>query len=326
MNDLEEKGRIRFKEFWNTYTSREDGTVERVMDMTDEGFNGFGTVISENWTCKNDLKLQLEREIKQIPDGYKMSFYEMRSSLFNNIVTISTKLSVEFNFNGKLVIIDTGRITGIIREKNGKLLISQLHVSVPDPSAEEEVAPGSLEPKLYDWVSVLFTDFVGFTKMTSSISPEILVGNLNELFAKFDEITEENGLLKIKTIGDAYMAVSGIKRERDHANNCVNASLEIIDYLSERNKKSDLQWNIRIGIHSGAVIGGIIGSKNMSFDIWGDTVNIASRIESAGQVNRVNVSLQTYNLIKETYDCQYRGKIEVKGKGQLDMYWIGAEK
>ena len=326
MNDLEEEGRIRFKEFWNIYTSRGDDIVERVMNMTDEKFNGFGTVISENWKCKKDLKSQLEREIKQIPNGYKMKFYEMRSSHSNNNVTIWTKLIVEFNFNGKIVVIDDGRITGTVIEDNGKLLISQLHVSVPDASIEDEVAPGSLEPRSYDLVSVLFTDFVGFTKMTSTISPSLLVGTLNELFAKFDEIIDGNELLKIKTIGDAYMAVSGTKGEKDHANKCVDASFEIIEYLNERNKKSDLQWNIRVGIHSGGVIGGIIGSKNMSFDIWGDTVNVASRIESAGLVNKVNVSLQTNNLIKEDYDCQYRGKIEVKGKGQLDMFWVEAKK
>ena len=214
MNDLEEEGRIRFKEFWNIYTSRGDDIVERVMNMTDEKFNGFGTVISENWKCKKDLKSQLEREIKQIPNGYKMKFYEMRSSHSNNNVTIWTKLIVEFNFNGKIVVIDDGRITGTVIEDNGKLLISQLHVSVPDASIEDEVAPGSLEPRSYDLVSVLFTDFVGFTKMTSTISPSLLVGTLNELFAKFDEIIDGNELLKIKTIGDAYMAVSGTKGEK----------------------------------------------------------------------------------------------------------------
>ena len=150
IKNIEDRAKKQFEDFWNELTSREDDTVQRVMDFIDKGFHGFGSATSEYWKCKNDIKLQVERELKQLPDGYKISFKDMISASHNNIVTISTRALVEFNIEGKIVVFNNGRITCVLREENGKLFIAHLHTSFPDVSSEDEVVPGSLKPRLYE--------------------------------------------------------------------------------------------------------------------------------------------------------------------------------
>lgn len=204
------------------------------------------------------------------------------------------------------------------KKKSDDLLLNILPAEV----AEELKETGQTKAKHFSQASVLFTDFVNFTKISEQLSAEELVAQLDECFGAFDEIMERNGLEKIKTIGDAYLAVSGIPVYNEHhAYNTVKAGLEIIGYIKSRRAGAHA-FEIRIGINSGPLVAGIVGVKKFAYDIWGDTVNTASRMESGGEIGKINVSNSTYELIKDRFACTYRGKINAKNKGEVDMYFV----
>lgn len=198
-----------------------------------------------------------------------------------------------------------------------------LHNILPVEIAEELSATGSARPARHESVTILFTDFAGFTQTVSAMPADRMVGELNEIFATFDGITDECGVEKIKTIGDAYMAAAGLPKAcSDHALRCVRAGLRMLDYLEARNRTAAFKWSLRVGVHSGPVVAGVVGKRKYAYDIWGDTVNIASRMESSGAVGRVNVSAYTYDLVRDEFECEYRGKVDAKGKGPIDMYFV----
>lgn len=197
-----------------------------------------------------------------------------------------------------------------------------LHNILPSEVAEELKAKGNTQAKFFDEASVLFTDFVNFTQTVEHLSPQQLVEELNECFTAFDNIIESNGLEKIKTIGDAYLAVCGLPvANPQHAKKTVQAALEIRNFMAARKRKENT-FDIRIGIHSGSVVAGIVGVKKFAYDIWGDTVNTAARMEQNGEAGKVNISETTYQLVKKDFECAYRGKIDAKGKGEIDMYFV----
>ena len=209
------------------------------------------------------------------------------------------------------------------KEKSEELLLNIL----PSEIAEELKNKGSSVAKQYDHVTVLFTDFVDFTKLAEQYGPGELVEELDFCFKNFDNITTRFGLEKIKTIGDAYLAVCGLPLEEEkHAEKVLEAALAIQQFIVEnkRIKKaaSKLYFDIRIGISSGPVVAGIVGSKKFAYDIWGDTVNTAARMVENSDVNRINISGSTHALIKNYFDCDYRGKILAKNKGFIDMYFV----
>lgn len=198
---------------------------------------------------------------------------------------------------------------------------------LPAEVAEELKSKGSAEAKLIDEVTVLFTDFKGFTELSEKFSPKELVAEINECFSAFDNIMQKNGVEKIKTIGDAYMAAGGLPTSNTtHANDVVKAALDIQQFMKQHKIKKEadgkLFFEIRIGIHTGPVVAGIVGVKKFAYDIWGDTVNIASRMESSSEAGKVNISGATFELVKGNYTCVHRGKIEAKGKGEIDMYFV----
>jgi ligand-binding sensor domain-containing protein/class 3 adenylate cyclase len=204
------------------------------------------------------------------------------------------------------------------RQRSDELLLNIL----PEEVAEELKAKGAAEATQFDEVSVLFTDFVDFTSTSEVLSPKELVKELNECFSAFDAIMEKHGLEKIKTIGDAYMAVCGLPRkDTAHAEKTVLAALDINRFMAER-KTSKKTFDVRIGVNSGSVVAGIVGVKKFQYDIWGDTVNTASRMESSGEVGKVNISATTYRLVKNSFHCVHRGKVAAKGKGEIDMYFV----
>lgn len=203
-------------------------------------------------------------------------------------------------------------------EKSDELLRNILPPKVINDLREK----GTSDPELFEQVSILFTDLVNFTAAASELEPEYLIGELSDLFCGFDCIIEKYGCTRIKTIGDAYMAVCGLPApDPDHARKIVQAGLECLEYLENRNEHSDIQWKMRVGIHSGSVVAGIVGAKKYIYDIFGDTVNIASRMENASNEMRVNVSEKTYSLTKDFFDYEPREPQRIKGKGLMNMYF-----
>ena len=199
---------------------------------------------------------------------------------------------------------------------------------LPEETAKELKEKGRVEAKKYDSVSVLFTDFKGFTKYSESLSPEELVKSIDFYFSKFDEIIEKHGLEKIKTVGDAYMCAAGLPFPiENHSYKITLAGLDIVDFVNETmnsNKGEKAKFDIRVGINTGSVVAGVVGTKKFAYDIWGDTVNVASRMESSGEIGKVNISETTYNLLKGNKDLSFepRGAIEAKGKGKINMYFV----
>ncbi len=198
---------------------------------------------------------------------------------------------------------------------------------LPATVANELKLKGQATPKHYDAVTVVFTDFVGFTKIASSLPPADVVSELNECFMKFDEIAEKYQLEKIKTMGDAYMCAGGLPvKNNTHPSDAISAAKEILVFIDERNAKLATEgkpiWPIRIGIHTGELVAGVVGSKKFAYDIWGDTVNVASRMESNSEPGQINISEATHKLIGDKFHCRFRGEVDVKNKGKMGMYIV----
>lgn len=200
---------------------------------------------------------------------------------------------------------------------------------IPRSAANEIVAKGKADKVKYNFVTVLFSDIQGFTKIAEDMNPELLIDELDKFFFHFDSVVEKYGIEKIKTIGDAYMCAGGIpEKNRTNPVEVILAALEMKSYMSKLKQGSELEgikfWDIRMGIHTGTVVAGVIGQKKLSYDIWGDTVNTASRMESSGKAGKINISGTTYEFIKEFFECEYRGKMPVKYKGELEMYFVNS--
>lgn len=171
---------------------------------------------------------------------------------------------------------------------------------------------------------MLFSDFKNFTGFSDSIDPEEVVSQLDFCFRKFDEIMERHGIEKIKTIGDAYMCAAGLPNpDPEGAIKVIRAARDMQSFLKETSyKKTGKLYELRIGIHTGPVVAGVVGKIKFAYDIWGDTVNIASRMEEAGEVGRINVTHRTMEVVKDSFSFEYRGELEVKGKGKMKMYFL----
>ena len=211
---------------------------------------------------------------------------------------------------------ERNRIIREERKKSDALLLNIL----PVKTAKELKKTGRARPRQYELATVLFCDFVSFTQTAEQLSPEQLVFRLDSFFRHFDEIAVENNIEKIKTIGDAYMAAGGVPvANTTNPVDVVTAGLQILEYVKQ---VQDPLFNARIGIHSGPLVAGIVGIKKFAYDIWGDTVNLASRMESSGNQGRLNISEATYELVKHKFDCSFRGKINAKKKGMINMYFV----
>lgn len=225
------------------------------------------------------------------------------------------------------------RYTKILEEKNvliaaEKQRSEDLLLNILPPSIAQELKEhGVAKAQYFPEATVLFTDFKNFTAIAEKLSPQQLVAELNYCFKKFDQIIVKHGLEKIKTIGDAYMCVGGLPQESTgHAQKAVLAAQDIQSFLEtwkiEKKKKGEVFFEARIGIHTGPLVAGVVGEKKFAYDVWGDTVNIASRMESSGKAGKINLSATTYALVKDEIDCVYRGKIVAKNKGEIDMYFV----
>tara|TARA_R100000697_G_C5462207_1_gene200009 strand:- start:2180 stop:3190 length:1011 start_codon:yes stop_codon:yes gene_type:complete len=194
----------------------------------------------------------------------------------------------------------------------------------PDKIAESLLAYGTVTPERFENVSIMFTDFDGFSKVVPNLSPEELIRSLSYYFDKYDEFAEENELIKIKTIGDSYMAVGGLPEVNNtHAIDTVLTALKMKKFTNQFNNDKDDSipvFPLRIGIHTGSAVVGVIGKKRFAYDIWGNAVNLASRMEQNANQEYINISESTYNEVKEFFICENRGDIEVKNMGSVPMY------
>ncbi len=205
------------------------------------------------------------------------------------------------------------------KEKADALLLNVLPAAV----AQDLKETGQTTPELFEDVTVCFSDMVGFTKLCSGLSPQRLIDELNEIFTAFDGIIGDHGCERIKTIGDAYLAVCGMPEANPaHAERMVRAAVAMVRYLEERNRRSELHWEMRTGVHTGPVIGGVVGVRKYIYDVFGDTINTASRMESHAPPMRVNLSEATYLRVRDAFAWEERSQVEVKGKGQMRMYLV----
>ncbi|MEG4321532.1 MULTISPECIES: adenylate/guanylate cyclase domain-containing protein [unclassified Microcoleus] len=209
------------------------------------------------------------------------------------------------------------------QKKTDSLLLNILPEAIADRLKQE---PGVIADK-FENATILFADLVNFTQISNTMSATKLVYLLNEIFSTFDELTDKHGLEKIKTIGDAYMVVGGIPIERpDHAEAIAEMALDMLAAIQELNLKLDSNFDIRIGINSGPVVAGVIGTKKFIYDLWGNAVNTGSRMESHGIPGRIQVSIYTYELLSDKYEFEERGLIEIKGKGEMRTYFLTGRK
>jgi class 3 adenylate cyclase/Tfp pilus assembly protein PilF len=212
------------------------------------------------------------------------------------------------------------------KKRSDSLLLNIL----PEETAQELKQNGKVLAKRFQFVTVMFTDFQGFTQYATYLEPEVLVSTVDFYFSRFDQIMEKYGLEKIKTVGDSYMCAGGLPfPSEDHALNMVKAAMEIEQFISETQNdptNDKIRLNIRIGINTGPVVAGIVGTKKFAYDIWGDTVNIASRMESNSMPGKINISENTYQLVKDVVDVEYRGELHVKNRGVMKMYFVNGVK
>ena len=271
----------------------------------------IGTICSVDFE-KRDLSINQREALRKLSKQV-MAQLELRRTLIevNRLVEEQKELSQRVN----------------LEKENVELLLSRV---LPDEIAKELQDNERVEPKYIDECSILFTDFVGFTKLTETLSPKTLIDLLHQVFCQFDKICKKYEIEKIKTIGDSYMCVSGItKNKKEHTQRICLAACEMLEYLSKANaQRSKLKmptWEMRLGIHTGPIICGVVGEDKFTFDVWGDSVNTASLMEQNGTPGKINVSESAYFRVNKQFNCEERGEILTTKKGPLKMFYVNKQ-
>jgi class 3 adenylate cyclase len=273
---------------------------------------------------KKQGEINLLTKDKQLQEiSLQKQRFAKNAFLVGLVLILIIALTIFRNYKVKVKI---NRVLDKQKEEIESLLLNIL----PKKIAKELRENGVAKTRDYESVTVLFSDFKDFTQISAKLTPSELVNELNEYFTAFDDITERYNLEKIKTIGDAYMCAGGLpSKNHTHPFDAARAALEMQKFASEKNKASESSsrepWELRIGIHSGPIMAGVVGKKKYAYDIWGSTVNVASRMETAGEPGKVNISADTYELIKDKFKCHHRGKVSAKNVGEIDMYFIESE-
>jgi class 3 adenylate cyclase len=277
---------------------------------------------------QKDLKLQ-GQESKLAEQNAQIQLKNSQRNLLLALAFIILIIAVGLylRFQGikahNMVLEEKNEIIRSEKQRSEALLLNILPAAI----ADELKLDGSAKTKYYNQATVLFTDFKNFSQISKGMTPEKLVADLDYCFKRFDQIVEKYGLEKIKTIGDAYMCAGGLpKSKKGHVYDVINAAMEMQDFLLnwklEKAANREPYFEARLGIHTGPIVAGVVGSKKFAYDIWGDTVNVASRMESSGETGKVNISESTYQLVKDQFDCEYRGKVPAKNVGEIDMYFV----
>lgn len=272
-------------------------------------------------TEKKESQILLLSKQKELDSAIKLGL-GLAVVLFS-ILAIVMIISYRAKQKSNKMLLQQNEIIERERAKSDGLLLNIL----PEETARELKEKGYADARNFEAVTVLFTDFKGFTSLSESLTPVELVSEIDTCFRQFDAIVGKYGIEKIKTIGDSYMAVGGIPvPDINHAVNTVLAALEIRDFMLDLREKrlaeNKLFFEIRIGLHSGPVVAGIVGTKKFAYDVWGDTVNTASRMESSGEPGKVNISGKTWEAVRDFFVCIPRGKIQAKNKGEIEMFFV----
>jgi len=317
-----------------TQTQREKETVSKVLQKTQSDLDAEKTTVAEKdkqltlaeqeralqaqalELQESKVKLQ-EQELKMKDEVLEQKKKQQLFYVYSIITVLVISLLVFRSFRQQ----KKSNVALLKEKKRSEELLLNI---LPQEVASELMEKGFADAKHFHNVTVLFTDFVSFTSIAEKMSPQELVGELHVCFKAFDGILGKYHIEKIKTVGDAYMAVSGLPISNpNHAADVVAAAIEIRDFMVQRKKEmGKATFSIRIGINSGEVVAGIVGVRKFSYDIWGDTVNIAARMEQNSEEGKINISESTYQLVKGTYPCIHRGKVEAKNKGGIDMYYV----
>ncbi|MDB5281406.1 MAG: hypothetical protein JWO06_481 [Bacteroidota bacterium] len=319
-------------------TSHNIGSTCLLQNKADEAIKWFNQSITVNE--EHGIREHIAENYEALSRAYEMKedtiealkYYKLfkKATDESNMVEATSEIA-KLEFQKEIILKE--KEAALEREKNAALKIAHdradalLMNILPAQVAEELKEKGSAEARYFENVTVLFTDFKNFTTVSEKLSPRQLVDELHQCFKVFDEIISKYNIEKIKTIGDAYMAASGLPSANpNHATDLVKAALEIRDFILARqvqSKKTGLpSFEMRIGLNSGPLVAGIVGVTKFAYDIWGDTVNTAARMEQNCEVGKVNIGEATYQLVKDTFKCEYRGEIEAKNKGKLKMYFV----
>lgn len=272
-------------------------------------------------------QLEIEKQERQLQEGKALRNTLLGATLAFVLISILLYNRYKVKNQTAKELAEKNEIIEAERKRSDELLLNIL----PATTAEELKSKGAAAAKYYENVTVLFTDFKSFTQIAEQLSATELVAELDVCFKAFDNIVEKNGVEKIKTIGDAYMCVAGLPNENPkHAYAALYTALEMQAFMKQYNQQRKSQdkpiLEMRVGLHSGAVVAGVVGNKKFAYDIWGDTVNIAARMESASEIGKVNISQMVYDFVKNDFICEPRGKILAKNKGEIEMYFVIQEK
>lgn len=315
-NGLKDLARIHFKmgNYKKAYEYREAYDELRYARFNEERIQAEAVRESEY----ANRKIQWQEQELKLQDAELENATTIRNSLLGGAALLLLLALVLFNRN---------KIIRTEKQRSENLLLNIL----PAQTAEELKTHGKASARRYEAVTVLFSDFKSFTQIAELTTPEELVAELDECFRAFDEIATRYGIEKIKTIGDAYLCAAGLPAPSPtHAADVVQAALDMQNFMAgfrlRQRAAGKPEFFCRIGIHSGPVVAGVVGQKKFAYDIWGDTVNMAARMEQSGEANRVNISQTTFELVKEKFRCVHRGKISAKNKGEVDMYFVEGRK
>jgi adenylate cyclase len=289
-----------------------------------KSYSGYNDSLNNEKTVQEEMNYEFDRKTDSVKAEHdKMDAVAAKENQRQKVIKNSFIGGFSIMFIASGIFFFQRRRIAKEKKRSDKLLLNIL----PAETADELKATGEAKAKSFNMITVMFTDFKDFTKISEKLSPSELVAELHTMFQGFDNIIHKYNIEKIKTIGDSYMAAGGIPvPNQTHAKDVVSAALEIQQFIikhgSKRASENKPVFEARIGINTGPVVAGIVGIKKFAYDIWGNTVNLASRIESNGEVGKVNISGSTYELVKNDFNCTYRGKINAKNKGEVDMYFV----